>query len=331
MGVKNPGNRRRVRHLNKFAALATAAFAIGISVPEHAQSQNYPVKPIRIVTGAPAGGADVMARLLGQTLAGSLGQPVIIDNRAGTTSGEIVARSIADGYTLLVAGSSFWVEPLFKKTPVDPMRGLVPLSLLVDSPNILVTTLSLPVKSVKDLIDMARAKPGALNYASSTLGGSPQVAGELFKHMAAVNIVGVPYKGAGPAISDVMGSHVQMMFPAASAVASHIKGGKLRALGIGSAQPSPQFPGLPTIAATVPGYEAGGGTALLAPAGVPAAIIKTLSHEVVRAFQQPEIREKVANLGVEAVGSTPAQLAAKIKSETARISRLVEAAGLREP
>ena len=301
-----------------------ATSAAGVS------AQTYPTKPVRIVTGAPGGGADVIARLVGQAIAGPLAQPVIIDNRAGTTSGEIVARSVPDGYTLLVAGSSFWVEPLFRKTPVDPMRGLAPLSLLVDSPNILVVPLSLPAKSVRDVIDMAKAKPGVLNYASSTLGGSPQVAGELFKHMAGVNIVGIPYKGAGAAISDVIGGHGQMMFPAASAVASYIQGGKLRALGIGSAEPSPLFPGLPVIAATVPGYEAGGGTAMLIPAGVPAPIVKRLSQEVMRAFQQPQLREKISNLGVETVGSDPQRLAAKIKSEVARIGKLVETAGLRE-
>ena len=286
--------------------------------------------PSFIPSGAPGGGADVIARLVGQAISGPLGQPVIIDNRAGTTSGEIVARSIPDGYTLLVAGSSFWVEPLFRKTPVDPMRGLAPLSLLVDSPNILVVPLSLPAKSVREVIDMAKAKPGVLNYASSTLGGSPQVAGELFKHMAGVNIVGVPYKGAAAAISDVIGAHVQMMFPAASAVASYIKGGKLRALGIGSAEPSPLFPGLQTIGATVPGYEAGGSTVMLMPAGVPAPVVKRLSQEVMRSFQQPQVREKISNLGVESVGSDPQRLAAKIKSEIARIGKLVEAAGLRE-
>ncbi len=290
----------------------------------------YPHKPIRIVTGAPAGGADLTSRLIGQSIAGPLGQPVIIDNRAGTISGDIVARSTADGYTLLVAGSSFWVEPLFRKTPVDPMRGLVPLSLLVNSPNILVVPLSLPVKSVKDLVDMARAKPGVLNYASGTVGGSPQVAGELFKLMAGVNIVGIPYKGTGAAITDLIGGQIQLMFAAASSVSSHIKADRLRPLAIASAQPSPLFPGLPPVAATVPGYDTSGATVMLMPAGVSAAIVKRLLHEVVTAMQIPDVRERFAAAGSEIVASTPEQLAARIKSESVRITRLVEAASLRE-
>lgn len=290
----------------------------------------YPHKPIRIVTGAPAGGADLTSRLIGQSIAGPLGQPVIIDNRAGTISGDIVARSTADGYTLLVAGSSFWVEPLFRKTPVDPMRGLVPLSLLVNSPNILVVPLSLPVKSVKDLMDMARAKPGVLNYASGTVGGSPQVAGELFKLMAGVNIVGIPYKGTGAAITDLIGGQIQLMFAAASSVSSHIKADRLRPLAIASAQPSPLFPGLPPVAATVPGYDTSGATVMLMPAGVSAAIVKRLLHEVVTAMQIPDVRERFAAAGSEIVASTPEQLAARIKSESVRITRLVEAASLRE-
>ncbi len=290
----------------------------------------YPHKPIRIVTGAPTGGADLTSRLIGQSIAGPLGQPVIIDNRAGTISGDIVARSTADGYTLLVAGSSFWVEPLFRKTPVDPMRGLVPLSLLVNSPNILVVPLSLPVKSVKDLVDMARAKPGVLNYASGTVGGSPQVAGELFKLMAGVNIVGIPYKGTGAAITDLIGGQIQLMFAAASSVSSHIKADRLRPLAIASAQPSPLFPGLPPVAATVPGYDTSGATVMLMPAGVSAAIVKRLLHEVVTAMQIPDVRERFAAAGSEIVASTPEQLAARIKSESVRITRLVEAASLRE-
>jgi tripartite-type tricarboxylate transporter receptor subunit TctC len=309
--------------------IASLLFALPLATSSWAQA--YPTKPVRIVTGAPAGGADVIARLTAQAISGPLGQPVIIDNRAGTTSGEIVARAIPDGYTLLVAGSSFWVEPLFRKERVDPMRGLAPLSALVDSPDVMVVPNSLPAKSVKDVIDLAKAKPGTLNYASSTLGGSPQVAGEIFKYMAGVNIVGIPYKGAGPAISDVIAGHVQLMFPAASAVVSHVKAGRLRALGIGSAQPSPQWPGLAPVAATVPGYEAGGSTVMLMPVGVSAPVVRRLSEEVMRAFQQPDVKDKAASLGIEPVGSTPQQLAVKIKGEVAKISKVVEAAGLREP
>ncbi len=321
---------------NCIARLCALSLVTGFVSAVHGQSssmnagQPFPNKPVRIVTGAPAGGADLTARLIGQSISGPLGQPVIIDNRAGTTSGEVVARSTPDGHTLLVAGSSFWVEPLFRKIPIDPMRGLAPLSLLVNSPNILVVPLSLPVKSVRELVDLAKAKPGVLNYASGTLGGSPQVAGELFKLVADVNIVGIPYKGTGAAITDLIGGQVQLMFAAASSVSSHIKANRLRPLAIANAQPSPLFPGLPPVAATVPGYDTSGSTVMLIPAGVPAPVVKRLLHEVVTAMQLPEVKERFASAGSEIIASTPDQLAARIKSESVRITKLVEAAGLRE-
>ena len=284
----------------------------------------YPHKPIRIVTGAPAGGADLTSRLIGQSIAGPLGQPVIIDNRAGTISGDIVARSTADGYTLLVAGSSFWVEPLFRKTPVDPMRGLVPLSLLVNSPNILVVPLSLPVKSVKDLVDMARAKPGVLNYASGTVGGSPQVAGELFKLMAGVNIVGIPYKGTGAAITDLIGGQIQLMFAAASSVSSHIKADRLRPLAIASAQPSPLFPGLPPVAATVPGYEFTTWTGLLVPRGTPPDIVEKLNAEIKKILVDPAVTRSLAAQDMNPLYSTSEQFTQFLKSDYSKYGRLTK-------
>ncbi len=303
--------------------LSSGLVGIVVAATALVSAQDYPSKPLRIVTGAPAGGADIVARLVAQSITGPLGQAVVVDNRAGTTSGEIVSRAAPDGYTLLVAGSSFWVEPLFRKSSSDPLRGLAPVSLLAISPNVLVVPVSLPVKSVKELVDMAKAKPGVLNYASGTLGGSPHVGGELFKAMAGVDIVGIPYKGTGAAITDLMGGQVHLMFAAANSVSAHIKSGKLKALAVANAKPSALFPGLPTVGASVPGYDSGGATAMFAPAGMPTAATRRLTREIVSALEQPDVKEKFFNGGTETVASTPEQLADRIKSETARLNKIM--------
>ena len=309
--------------------LSAGLVAVFVVEPALVSAQDYPSKPLRIVTGAPAGGADIVARLVAQSLTGPLGQPVVVDNRAGTTSGEIVSRAVPDGYTLLVAGSSFWVEPLFTKSSGDPLRGLAPISLLAISPNVLVVPVSLPVKSVKELIDMAKAKPGVLNYASGTIGGSPHVGGELFKAMAGVDIVGIPYKGTGAAIVDLMAGQVHLMFAAANSVSAHIKSGKLRALAVANAKPSALFPGLPTVGATVSGYDSGGATAMFAPVGMSAPVTRRLTREISSALEQPEVKEKFFVSGAETVASTPEELAARIKSETTRLSKIIRDRGLR--
>ena len=295
-----------------------------------AYCQNFPVKPVRIVTSAVGGGNDLLARLLAQGLSGPLGQAVVVDNRAGgVIPGEVVSKSPADGYTLLVAGGAFSTSPLLQETPYDVERDFAPIALIGMSPTILVVHPSLPVRSVKELIALAKARPGELNYGSANTGGSAHLAAELFKSMAAINIVRVAYKGNGPALSALLGGEVQLMFPNTPSVAPHVKSGKMRALAVTGSQPSALVPGLATVTASgLPGYEAISIDAVYAPAKTPAAIISRLNQEIVRLLNRPEVKEKLLNVGVEVVASTPEQLAAAVRSEIALWSKVIKDAGI---
>ena len=295
-------------------------------------SQPYPNKPIRMVTSAAGGSADFAARLIAQGLTGELGQQVVVDNRGGSvsTSVGIVAKAPPDGYTLLLYASSLWIAPLLQPVSYDPIKDFSPITLAASSPYILVVHPSVPVTSVKELIALAKAKPGELNYGSSGLGTANHLAAELFNAMAGVNVVHVPYKGAGPALNALIGGQLQVMFPSAGSVTSHIKSGRLRALGVTSAEPSALAPGLPTVAAAgVPGYESLLMIGVFTPAGVPAALINRLNQEIVKALRKSDTREKLFNAGVETVGGTPAQLAASVKSEMARLGKVIKDAGIR--
>ena len=294
-----------------------------------APAQSYPSKPIRIVTGGPGGGADFASRVMAAGLASALGQQVIVDNRGGVVPGEIVSQAPADGYTLLCYPGSLWLGSLLQTTPYDPIKDFAPISMLVRSPSILVVHPSLPVKSVKELIALAKAKPGALNYSAAGTGGATHLSAELFKAMAGVNIVFIPYKGAGAALADVLGGQVQLTFGSAASVAPHLKSGRLRALAVTSAQPSAIAPDLPTIAASVPGYDAVQNTGMFAPVKTPEAIINRLHQEIVKVLRSPDTKEKLFNAGVEAVASTPAELAATIKLEMVRIGKVIKEAGIR--
>jgi len=305
-----------------------AAFLLG-ALPFFAGAQPYPYKPIRFVTSQPGGGTDYSARAVGTELSEALGQPVVIENRGGGVySGELVARATPDGYTLLVTGTSFWVGPLFRKTPYDPLRDFAPITLLVNSPNILVVNPKIPVKSTKELIDLARAKPGVLNYASASTGSSSHLAAELFKAMARVNVVRIAYKGTGQSMIDLIAGRVQLSFATPSGAIPHVKANRLRALAVTSARPSAVFPGLPTVSETVPGYESGGGTAVLAPPKTPAAVIGRLHKEITAILGKPRVRNQFLTRGSEVVGSTPAELRAMMKEETSSISRLIKEAGI---
>jgi len=296
-----------------------------------AHAQEFPVKPIRIVTTGIGGGGDFVARLVGGGMSGPLGQPVIIDNRAsGVIPGDIVAKAPPDGHTLLVGSNSLWIGPFFEKTPYDPLRDLAPISLTSSAPNILVVHPSLPVKSVRDLVALAKARPGELNYASSASGGSAHLAGELFKYLAKVDIVRIPYKGTTAATIDLTGGHVQLMFSTAATVAPLIKAGRLRALAISTAKPSAVFPGVPTVAsAGVPGYETAQFTGIFATGRTPPAVINRLNQEVLRALASAEVKAKFLGAGVEPVGTTPQQLTDIMKSEVARIGRMIKESGMR--
>jgi len=293
--------------------------------------QAYPSRPIRVVTGESGGNGDFQARLIAPGLASALGQSVIVENRSGPTiGGQTVANATPDGYSLLVQGSPFWIGPLLEKTPYDPVRDFSPIILMTYSPNVLVVPPSLPVKSVKELIALAKAKPGELNYASAETGGSSHIAAELFKSMTGVNWVHIPYTGSARAQSELMGGQVQVMFASAASVSPLLKSGRLRPLAITSAQPSALFPNLPTVAASgVPGYEAGNASAMFAPMNTPEVIIKRLNQEVVRVLDMVDVKEKLFNTSVEVVGSTPEKLRATIRSDIAKWGKVIKDAGIR--
>ena len=293
-------------------------------------SQNYPNKPIRIVTSEPGGGNDIVARLVAEGLTASLGQRVIVDNR-GIIAAEIAAKATPDGYTLLIYGSNIWLmQYLRDNVPWDPLRDFAPLTVAVNLPNILVVHPSLPVKSVKELVELAKAKPGELNYAAGTIGVSPHLAAELFKALAGVNIVRVPYKGGGPALNGLIGGEVHLMFPNAGSVMPHIKSGRVRALAVSTAQPSALAPGLPTVAEAVPGYETGAVICVFAPAKTPAAIVDLLNREIVRVLNGAVVKERLFNSGSEVVANSPSEFAAFIKSDMARMGKVIRDAGIHE-
>ncbi len=296
-----------------------------------ASSQNYPNRPIRIVTAEVGGGTDFASRVIAPGLSGSLGQQVIVENRpSGVIPGEVVAKASPDGHTLLLTGNVFWIAPLLKKTPYDVMSDFSPITMVGSAPTVLVVNPSLPVRSVEELIALAKAKPGELNYASPSAGSSPHLAAELFKSVAGVNIVRVPYRGNAPALSALIGGEVQLTFAVAGAVGPHVKSGRVKALAITSAQPSALFRGLPTVAASgLPGYELIAILGIFAPGKTPMGLINRLNQEIVGVLNRADVKERFLNVGVETVGSTPAEFAATIRSEMAKLGKVISDAGIR--
>lgn len=293
-------------------------------------AQSYPSKPIRLVTPGIGGSADFVARLIAQGISGPLGQQVVVDNRSsGSIPGQIVSKASPDGYTLLLGGPPLWIGSLLQNVPYDVFRDFSPITLATSVPNLLVVSPSLPVGSVPELITLAKAKPGELNYASSSTGGSAHLAAELFNSMAGTHIVHIPYNGNGPALNDLMGGRVQLMFAVAAVVMPHVKSGRLKALAVTSAKPSILLPEFPTVAASVPGYEATTTYSVLAPANTPAAIIQRLNQEIVRALNRTDVKERFLNAGVEVVGSSPEILATAMKSEFSRFGKVIKDAGIR--
>ena len=290
----------------------------------HAQS--YPTRPIRIVSAEVGGGGDFAARLIARGISGPLGQPVIVDNRAGIIPAVTVAKAVPDGYTYLFHGSTIWLSPFLQENlPYDPIRDLSPVTWAVSQPNVLVVHPSLPVSSVGQLLAHAKANPGVLNYASSGTGGTPHLAGELFKSMTGLNVVRVNYKGVGAALTAQIAGEVHMMFSTTSSVVPHVKSGRIRALAVTSAQPSSLAPGLPTMAASgVPGYEVISILAMFAPAGTPAPVIARVNQEIVRYLNAPDVKDKFLASGVEVVASSPQQLAATLKSEMAKWGKVIK-------
>jgi len=312
--------------------LVAGAFSVGLTVLATCvvYGQDYPNKTIRIISSEPGGGSDLLARMIAQGLSESMGQPVVVENHPGGASiyGEIVNRAAPDGYTVLVSGSSVWQASLLRKTPYDPITGFSSITLVAMQPNILVLHPSLPVKSVKELIAFTKARPGELNYASAGSGSSNHIAGELFKSMAGVNMVHIPYSGSGPGVIALLSGQVQLMFSSTAAAMPHVKSGKLRALAVTSLQPSALVPDLPTIAATLPGYESTQLYGMLAPPKTAATIISRLNRDTVRFLTLPDTKKRLLNAGIETIASTPEELAAAIKSELTTISEVIKFANI---
>ncbi len=298
-------------------------------------AQDYPSKPVRIIVPfAPGGGTDLSARVIAQKLSESLGTNFLVENRpgaAGIVGTAAVAKSKPDGYTMLVVSSSHAMNPaMYAKLPYDTSRDFAPISLLLSGPTLVVAHPSLPAKNARELIVLAKAWPGTLTFASAGHGTPPHMAGELFKTLAKIDILHIPYKGNGPAYTDLMAGQVSLMFPNIATSLPYVKSGRMRAIGVGSKQRSAIAPEIPTINESgLPGYEMSSWFGLLAPAGTPAGIVTRLQQEIAKIFKQPDVREKMFALGVEPVGSTPQEFTAFLNEETTQWSRIIKISGLK--
>lgn len=314
------------------SAAATLMLLGALATPCGAQT--YPNRPVRVIVPfAPGGGSDIFGRTMAVRLSESIGQQVLVENRPGGNTligAELAARAAPDGYTLFLStNGTVAINPsLYKKLPYDAVKDFAPVSLIGVGPNVLVVHPSLPVKSVKELIALAKAKPGELNYASGSTGSSPHIAGEMFKTMAGLDIARVNYKGSGPAVAAVVGGQVQFMFATTGAASPHMKSGRLRGLAVTTAEPSALAPGLPTVAAAIPGYEADTPYGVYVPARTPASIVARLNQEIVKILARPDVKERFFNAGVETIGSTSEQFAALMKADVVRVGKLVKEAGI---
>ena len=300
-----------------------------------ASAQSYPTKPVRIVVPFQAGGStDVVFRILAPRLSEQMGQQVLVDNRPGggaTIGMEMVAKAAPDGHTLGVATVSFACNPfILSKIPFDTEKDLVPVSLVTRVPHVVAIHPSIPVRSVKELIALARAKPGSILYATGGNASSNHLATELFNYMAGVKLVHVPYKGAGSALTSIVSGETAVMFATLASAVQHFKSGRLIPLGMTTLARDPTLPNVPTVAESgVPGYEALEWHGVVVPAGTPAPVISRLHQEIVKALAVPEVRERIVGVGAQPVGSTPDELAAHIRKELATWAKVVKAAGVR--
>lgn len=304
--------------------------------PPRADAAKYPSKVVRMTVGyAPGGAVDVSARILAQKMTEVLGQNVVVENRPGADgnlASDLVAKSPPDGHTLAYVSAGHTMNPAMypKSLPYHPVRDFAPVSMLAAGAQTLVVNPSLPVKTVKELVALARAKPGSINFASSGYGGPMHLAGELLKSTASINIVHVPYKGGGPAVNDVIAGQVEMTFVGAPASLPHVRSGRLRLIAVSTAKRMTTLPDTPTVAESgYPGFDIPAYYSLLAPAGTPPAIVNRLHSELARIVHQKEIRDRFATFGVEPVGNTPEQLTAFMTADVAKWSKLVQSLGLK--
>jgi tripartite-type tricarboxylate transporter receptor subunit TctC len=315
--------------LARIVALTTlAAAACGPAV----HAADYPVRPVKwVVPYPPAGTTDVLARIVAQWLTEKLGQPFVVENKPGAGNNigvEYVVNSPPDGYTMLLVNPANGINAtLYKNLNFNFIRDIAPVAGLVRAPNVMEVTPTLPVKTVKEFIDYCKANPGKINMASSGSGTSVHLSGELFKSMTGCDMVHVPYKGAGPALTDLMGGQVQVLFDNLPSSIGHIRAGKLRALAVTSDQPEPSLPGVPTVGETVPGYEATAWFGIGMPKGTPRDIVDKVNAEVNRALADPKMRERLAELGGKPIGGTPEDFGKVIAAETAKWEKVVISSG----
>jgi len=320
-------HRLKLCALGLFCACATAA----AQTPD---ASRFPTKPIRLIVPFPPGGSnDILGRFLAQKMSDRLGQQTIVDNRAGADGiigTELAARAPADGHTLVIVSTSYTMNPAIHKLPYDPVKSLAPISLIASGGNVIAVHPSLPIKTVKELIAVAKAKPGQLRYSSSGIGGFNHFGGELFNTMAGVKLVHVPYKGGGPAMLDVMSGQVEMTFCTLIQALPHMRSGKLKALGVGSARRSPLLPEVPTIAESgVPGYDGTIWWGVLGPAGIPGAIVTRLNTEIGVVLRDPEMGKRLVAEAAEPVIETPEAFGKLIVNDIGKWGSVAKQAGLR--
>lgn len=315
---------RKLRSATLLAGLVAAALC--------SSAQTFPDKPIRIVVPAGAGNLDSVARIVAEGMSRELGQPVIVDNQPGgrqIPGTRTVARAKPDGYTLLTAGMSFTVNAaLYDNLPYDSVKDFTPVGIIGESPLLVVASSNLPANNMKELIALAKAKPGVLNYASTGVGSPAHIAGELLNNMAGIKMTHIPYKDMGKANIDAVAELVSISLPSASSVLALIKSGKLKALGMGSLKRSPQLPEIPTIAETLPGFEVAPWNGIMAPAGTPKAVILRLNTALNKAINSPDIKDKLAMAGLDIQPQTPEKMASFVDGEIRKIGQLAKAAGI---
>jgi tripartite-type tricarboxylate transporter receptor subunit TctC len=304
--------------------------ALTVSWVAPLSAQPYPTKPVRIVTAEVGSANDLVARMSAQGLTSIFGQQFIVDNRGAGLTVDIVARAQPDGYTLLLFGSAVWTSPFMRDNwPWDPTRDLTAITAGVSAPNVLAVHPSVPVKSAAELIVLAKARPGHLNYGAGTIGASPHLSAELFKSMAGVNILWVPFKGTGPAVTALIGGQLHLMFVGTGSITPHVKAGRVKALAVTSLNPTPLMPGVPILANDVAGYESASMMGFFGPAKLPPHVLQRLSKEIVGVLRQPETSERLLATGNEVIANGPAEFSAIVKSEMAKWGKLIREARLK--